>query len=162
MRDNYAAPRILIGHSLGGTAVLAAASRVSEVRAIATIAAPSETSHLREFLTRQTDELGPEESAPVDVMGHRVRIKGQLLDDLRKHDITHDAADLKVPLLVFHSPDDDVVNIREAERIFTAAPHPKSFVSLDGMDHLMVSREEDARYVAELLARWARRYLESA
>jgi len=159
LRAEYRAPQILIGHSLGGTAVIAAAERIPEAVAIATIAAPSETGHLHEFLTRQTPELGADESAEVDVMGRPVRIKGQLLDDLGAHDIRRDVAELHLPILVLHSPEDEVVSIEHARRIFEAAPYPKSFVSLDGTDHLLVAREADARYAAEVIAAWASRYL---
>jgi putative redox protein len=159
LRENHRAPQILIGHSLGGTAVLAAAAQIPEVVAVATIAAPSGTTHLREFLTRQTAELSPGESTEVDVMGRPVRIKGQLLDDLQQHDIAADIVALNRPLLILHSPDDEVVSIEEARKIFTAARHPKSFVALDGADHLLIEHERDARYVAELIAAWASRYL---
>lgn len=160
LRANYRAPQILIGHSLGGTAVLAAAGRVPEAVAVATIASPSTTHHLHEFITRQSPELEDDESAEIDVMGRPIRIKGQLLDDLSGHDIPGDIANLNRPLLIFHSPSDDIVDIEEARRIFEAARHPKSFISLDGADHLLIARESDARFVAEMLATWAARYLD--
>lgn len=159
MRTHYAAPQILIGHSLGGTAVLAAAPRIPEVRAVATIAAPAQTQHLSTFITRQAPDLGPEEAANIDVLGRPFTIKGQLLDDLRRYDVCGAVADLGRPLMVFHSPDDDIVPIEEARQIFTAARHPKSFIALDGADHLLIRRESDARFVADVLACWARRYL---
>ncbi len=159
LRSEYEAPRILIGHSLGGTAVIAAAPRIPETAAVATIAAPTVTAHLREFLTRQAPDLGPDEVTKVDVMGNQVRIKGKLLDDLRQHDIKDDAARLGLPLLVMHAPHDEVVSIEEGHRLFDAAGHPKSFIALDGADHLLIERESDARYVAEALASWASLYL---
>lgn len=159
LRANCQAPQILIGHSLGGTAVLAAAGRIPEVRAVATIAAPAGTTHLHEFLTRQAPELAADEATDVQVMGRPVRIKGQLLADLRRYDILREVAELDRPLLVFHAPHDDVVSIEEAAKIFAAARHPKSFVSLDDADHLLIARESDARYVAEVLAAWASRYI---
>ena len=159
LRTNYRAPQILIGHSLGGTALLVAARRIPEAAAVATIAAPSSTTHLTEFISRQTPDLEPAESASIDVMGRPVRIKGQLLDDLRRYDMAQEIARLGRPLLVFHSPDDDVVPIADAGRIFEAARHPKSFVCLDGADHLLIERESDARFVAEMLATWSSRYL---
>jgi putative redox protein len=159
LRQNYQAPRILIGHSLGGTAVLVAARQIPETVAVATIAAPAGLGHMQEFLTRQAPGLGHEEVAEVEVAGRPIRIKGQLLDDLRKHDVLAEVAQLALPLLVFHSPTDEVVGIDHARRIFEAARHPKSFIALDGADHLLIAREQDARYVADLLAAWARRYL---
>ncbi len=162
LREQHEAPKIMIGHSLGGTAALVAAGRIPEVVAVSTIAAPSETGHLHAFLSRQTPALEPDAAAEVQVMGRPVRIKGQLLDDLRQHNVAADIRALGKPLLVFHSPDDDVVDIAHAQRIFEAARHPKSFISLDGADHLLIEREADARYVAELVAGWARRYLDGA
>lgn len=159
LRREHEAPQILIGHSLGGTAAIVAAGRIPEARAVATIAAPSETQHLHEFLTRQAPDLDDDEAATVEVMGRPVRIKGQLLDDLRRHDILRAAAELHRPLLIFHSPTDDIVDIAHARRLFEAAAHPKSFISLDDADHLLIAREADARYVAEVLASWASRYL---
>ena len=102
LRRAYRAPQILIGHSLGGTAVLVAAARIPETRAVVTIAAPSETVHLGEFLSRQAPDLAPDESAQIEVAGRPVRIKGQLLDDLRRQDIRQTIADLGRPLLIFH------------------------------------------------------------
>ena len=159
LRRAYRAPQILIGHSLGGTAVLVAAARIPETRAVVTIAAPSETVHLGEFLSRQAPDLAPDESAQIEVAGRPVRIKGQLLDDLRRQDIRQTIADLGRPLLIFHSPDDDIVHIDHARRIFAAARHPKSFIALDGADHLLMARESDARFVADKVATWARRYV---
>jgi alpha/beta superfamily hydrolase len=159
LRKEHEAPKILMGHSLGGTAALIAAQRIPEVRAVATIASPSETGHLHSFLTRQAGELSADEAAQVDVMGRPVRIKGQLLDDLRQHDVLAAVRELHRPLLIFHSPADEVVEMAHARRLFDAAPQPKSFVSLDDADHLLIARESDARYVAEVLASWSSRYL---
>ena len=159
LRAHDDAPQILIGHSLGGSAVLAAAPRIPESVAAATIAAPADTHHLRDILAAQAPEIETAGAAVVDVMGHRVRIAKQMLEDLVRQDLEAAIADLGRALLVFHSPDDEVVSIEHARRIFAAARHPKSFISLDGADHLLIAREQDARYVAEMLATWARRYL---
>ncbi len=159
LRTHHRAPQILIGHSLGGTAALLAARRIPEVAAVATIAAPADLGHLRGFLEEQTGALGPEQSAEVDVMGRVLRVKGQMLDDLRRYDVLAEVLRLDRPLLVFHSPEDAVVGVEHGRRIFEAAPWPKSFVALDGADHLLIEREADARYVAEVLACWAARYL---
>jgi pimeloyl-ACP methyl ester carboxylesterase len=159
LRRSYQAPQILIGHSLGGTAVLVAAARIPEAAAVCTLAAPSETGHLQEFLRQQAPDLRNDEAVNIDVMGHEVPIKEQLVADLRKYDIPAAIAGLGRPLLIFHSPDDQVVNIEHARRIFEAAKHPKSFIALDGADHLLIERETDARFVAEMLATWSRRYV---
>jgi alpha/beta superfamily hydrolase len=159
LRTSYRAPQILIGHSLGGTAVIAAAKRIPEARCVVTIAAPCGTEQTLGFVTRQVGSLGRGEATEINVMGRSIRIKGQLLDDLRQHGLLRDIAELGLPLLVFHSPNDDVIPIEHGRRIFDAAKYPKNFISLDGADHLLIAREDDARYVAELIASWATRYL---
>jgi putative redox protein len=159
LRTRYRAPQILIGHSLGGTAVIAAAKRIPEARCVATIAAPCGTEHTLAFVTRQVGTLRRDQATQIEVMGRPIRIKGQLLDDLNRHNLLRDIAELGLPLLVFHSPDDQVISIEHGRRIFDAATHPKSFIALDGADHLLIAREDDARYVAEIIATWAARYL---
>jgi alpha-beta hydrolase superfamily lysophospholipase len=155
----YGGPQLLIGHSLGGAAVLAAAHRVPEARLVATIAAPSDTGHLSETLLRQAPELETEGEAEVVLAGRRVRIRRQLIDDLDEQSMSERIAGLDRPLLLFHSPADRVIDIEHAERIFELARHPKSLVSLDGADHLLLEHREDAIFVADTLATWARRYL---
>lgn len=160
LRREREAPRLLAGHSLGGAAVLAAASRIPETAAVATIAAPSDTEHLRDTLIRLSPELEAEGEAVVDLGGGRpFRIRRQLLDDLSEDHLRQALADLRKPLLLFHSPLDRIAGIEHAERLFLAAKHPKSFVSLDRADHLL-SDERDARHAGDVLAAWARRYLD--
>ncbi len=159
MRDRYRAPQILIGHSLGGAAVLAVTHRVPEALAVVTVGAPSETSHLSETLVRIAPGLEARDEAEVELAGRRFVIRKQLLDDLEGHKL-HDAiANLGRALLVMHAPTDAIVGIDHAARIYAAARHPKSFISLDDADHLL-SKERDARYAAELLAAWAGRYVD--
>ena len=160
LREHYAAPRLLIGHSLGGTACLAAAKRIPESRAVVTIAAPSSTGHLSDALARHSPEIEAKGEARVGVMGRVVRITRQLLDNLREHNISGDIASLERALLVLHAPEDQVVGIDHAERIFTQARQPKSFVSLHQGDHLMVRDESLARYAAEIIAAWAARFID--
>ncbi len=162
LRARYRAPRILVGHSLGGAAVLAAAARVPETAAVATIGAPSDTAHLRELLVRRAPDLTTRQGADeaeVALGARTFRIRRQLLDDLEEDHLRPAIETLHKPLLVFHSPLDEVVAIENAQRILAAARHPKSFVSLDNADHLL-TRERDARWVGEVLAAWARRYVE--
>jgi putative redox protein len=160
LRRERAAPSLLVGHSLGGTAVLAAASRIPEVRAVATIGAPSDLDHLRNVLLRRVPELKEGEEATVDLGGVvPVRVRPELLAELAGEPMRGVMANLHKPLLLFHSPVDNVVGIEHARRLFEEAKHPKSFVSLAGADHLL-SRERDARYVADVLAAWAEPYLE--
>ena len=159
LRNEFDAPQLLIGHSLGGTAVLAAASRIEEVRAVATIAAPSDTDHLRERLVGKAPELQETESAEIDLAGRPFRIRQQLLQDLAEHSVQGAISSLGRPLLILHSPLDDVVSIDHARRIFEAAKHPKSFISLDNADHLLLRAEDDARFAGHVIATWAKRYM---
>ena len=160
LRREREAPRLLVGHSLGGAAVLVASTRILEVSAVATLAAPSDTEHLRDTLVRLSPDLEARGEAEVDLGGGRpFRIRKELLDDLSEDHLQQILGDLGKPLLLFHSPLDRTVPIQHAERLFLAAKHPKSFVSLDKADHLL-SDEQDARHAGEVLAAWARRYLD--
>jgi len=161
LRDRYEAPQLLIGHSLGGAAVLAAATRVPEARAVATIAAPADPAHVAAHFTEARAEIEAAGEAEVLLVGRPFRIKKQFLEDIATHRLEQAIAGMKKALMVFHAPRDQVVGIDNASRIFLAAKHPKSFVSLDDADHLL-SRRSDAVYVAEVLAAWAGRYLGSA
>ena len=159
LRERYGPPRILIGHSLGGAAVLSAAGRIPDAVAVATIGAPSDTNHLGERLIRMAPELDDRGEAEVHLGGRRFRVSRDLVDDLRERSLGPAIAGLGRALLVMHSPSDEAVGIENAWRIFEQAKHPKSFVSLDDADHLLLRRESDARYAAEVLAAWAERYL---
>ncbi len=160
LRQERAAPSLLVGHSLGGTAVLAAAPHIPEVRAVATLGAPSDLDHLRNVLLRRVPELKEGEEATVDLGGVvPVRVRPELLAELAGEPMRGVMANLHKALILFHSPVDNVVGIEHARRLFEEAKHPKSFVSLAGADHLL-SREKDARYVADVLAAWAEPYLE--
>jgi putative redox protein len=161
LRSELEAPKLLIGHSLGGAAVLAAARGIPEARALCTIAAPAEASHVVRLIQPALAEIEAEGEAEVLLAGRPFRIKQQFLDDIEGHKLAADIADLGRPLLVFHSPLDQTVGIDNAGRIFGAAKHPKSFVSLDRADHLL-SRPEDAAYVADVIAAWGERYLAPA
>lgn len=159
MRTHYSAPKLLIGHSLGGAAVLATAARVPEAVAIATLGAPSDTGHLGEGILRSAPELESAEEAEVVLAGRPFRVRRQLIDDLAEQSVLAAVRKLGKPLLILHSPVDDVVDVDHARRIYQAAKHPKSFVSLDDADHLLIRNSADARYVAEVLAAWSGRYL---
>jgi uncharacterized OsmC-like protein/alpha-beta hydrolase superfamily lysophospholipase len=161
LRRAHQAPALLIGHSLGGAAVLAAASRVAEARAVATIAAPSDPGHVAHLFNDHLAEIRARGEVEVELAGRPFRIRREFLDDVAEHKLATRVADLRKALLIFHSPTDDIVGIDNASRIFAAAKHPKSFISLDGADHLL-SRRSDATYVANMIAAWATRYLEMA
>ena len=154
----YRAPRLLVGHSLGGAAVLAAAERIESVRAVATLAAPSDASNLGRRLSDAPPAAGHEDRAVLELPGGRFEVKRSFLEELNRRPLGDRLQDAGVALLVFHSPEDEIVGIEHARRIFDAAPHPKSFVAIDGADH-MLSRREDSEFVAEVLAAWAGRYV---
>src|SRR5260221_6819818 len=158
LRANHGAPAILVGHSLGGAAVLAAAGLIPEVKAVATIGAPFEPAHVKGLLAGASAEIAAHGSAEVDLGGRRFTIRQEFLDDLDKQPQAEAIANLKRALLVMHSPRDTTVSIDNASSIFTAARHPKSFVSLDKANHLLTDRD-DAFYAANVLAAWAGRYV---
>lgn len=159
LEQQYSAPELLIGHSLGGAAVLAVAQHLPSVKAVATIGAPATAGHVRHLFAKSYDEIMEKQSAHVELNGRRFMIKRQFIDDLEQHNSVAHIGALKKALLIFHSPVDQIVPISEAARIYNAAKHPKSFVSLDNADHLL-SRPQDANYVANVLAAWAVRYFE--
>jgi uncharacterized OsmC-like protein/pimeloyl-ACP methyl ester carboxylesterase len=161
LRQSGRAPAILIGHSLGGAAVLAAAADVPEARAVVTIGAPSDPSHVTGLFKDHLAEIGAKGEVEVSLAGRPFRISRGFVEDLAQHKLLDRVAQLHKALLIFHSPTDEVVGIDNASRIFTAAKHPKSFVSLAGADHLL-SRRSDASYVANVIHAWAGRYLEGA
>lgn len=158
LRREHRAPALLVGHSLGGTAVLAAAPKIPEAVAVATLASPFEPEHVLGLIKDSVGKIDSEGDAQVDIAGRSFRIKKQFLDDIRAQKIGRAAAQLDKALMVMHSPRDTIVNIDNAAKIFTAARHPKSFVSLDPADHLMSNRA-DALYAGQLLADWALRYV---
>jgi uncharacterized OsmC-like protein/alpha-beta hydrolase superfamily lysophospholipase len=158
LRENHEAPRLLIGHSLGGAAVLAAAADVPEAACVVTIGAPFDPAHVRKLIDAAAPDLSETGEAEVVLAGRRFRIKQQFVDDLEAQNQPEKIAALKKALLVLHAPGDRIVGVDNARQIFVAAKHPKSFVSLDDADHLL-SRRADADYVGELVATWAARYL---
>jgi putative redox protein len=161
LREAHQAPAILIGHSLGGTAVLAAAGEIPEAIAVATIGAPSDAAHVVKNFAADLDEIERTGEATVELAGRQFKIRREFIDDVRTQDMQERIAGLKRALIVFHSPLDERVGIDNAGAIFTAARHPKSFISLDDADHLL-TRRTDAIFVADVLASWVGRYLTPA
>jgi len=159
LSESHAAPQILIGHSLGGAAVLAAAGRIESAEVVATIGAPFDPGHVADHFKDRISDIKEEGEAEVEIGGRSFRVRKQFLEDIEGQDQADRIASLKKPLLVFHSPIDDVVGVENAGEIFAAAKHPKSFVSLDRADHLLSDRK-DAVYVADMLVAWSRRYIE--
>lgn len=160
LRQMRKAPALLIGHSLGGAAVLAAAARIPEAEAVVTIAAPSDPAHVTHLFADHVADIRAQGTIEVSLAGRPFPISRQFLDDIAEHNLTEQIANLRKALLILHSPTDDIVGIDNATRIFVAAKHPKSFISLAGADHLL-SEKRDTGYVAEVIASWAQRYLES-
>jgi putative redox protein len=158
LRREHQAPAILVGHSLGGAAVLAAAGRVPEAIAVATINAPADPEHVAHLFAARRAEIDAAGEAEVELGGRTFRIRREFLDDIAAQKLTTAIAALRRALIIFHSPRDTIVSIDNASRIFLAARHPKSFISLDDADHLL-TRRSDARYVGVVLAAWAERYL---
>lgn len=158
LREHYRAPALLVGHSLGGAAVLAAAHQLPDVKAVATISAPATARHVAHLFNDSVDVIRAEGSARVNLGQRQFTIKSQLIDDLEQFTDTAHIGRLRRPLLIFHSPLDKLVSIDEAAKIYAAAKHPKSFISLDQADHLL-SNKADSQYVAETLAAWAGRYV---
>lgn len=158
LSQEYDAPQLLVGHSLGGAAVLLAGLKIDSVKAVATIGAPADPIHVTHLVEGGKEEIKEKGKAMINIGGRPFCIKQQFLDDLQQVASGH-IGKLKKALLVLHSPQDQIVGIQNAERIYKAAMHPKSYVSLDGVDHL-VSDPQDAKYVGQIIASWGMRYLD--
>jgi len=159
LKDNYKAPSLIIGHSLGGAAAIFAASEIPYIQAVATVGAPSNPEHVTHLLKSGIDEIQTSGKAIVNLSGRDFTIKKQFIDDLQNKSLPDVANKLRKPLLVMHSPQDDTVGIKNAEEIYIAARHPKSFVSLDGADHLLMNKR-DSIYTGEVISGWAKRYVD--
>lgn len=158
MRANLGAPALLVGHSLGGAAVLAAAHAIPECKAVVTIGAPADPAHVEHLLSCSIEAIERDGHAEVALGGRTFTIKKQFLDDLRAQQHEKRIARLNRALLIMHAPQDEVVSIDQARLIYDAAKHPKSFVSMDGADHLLTDKR-DSVYVARTIAAWAQRYV---
>lgn len=161
LRQLRTAPSILIGHSLGGAAILAAAGRIPEAKAVVTIAAPSDPAHVTGLFSEHLDSIRAQGEVEVSLARRPFRIKREFLDDIAEQELMKDITGLHKALLVMQSPVDDTVGIDNATKIFVAARHPKSFVSLDHADHLL-TKPADALYAADVIAAWASRYIDTA
>ncbi len=158
MTERLEAPSILIGHSLGGAAVLQAAGRMPSVEAVATIGAPADPEHVAHLFEDSLDEIEQKGSADVVLAGRRFTVRQDFIRDLAGQRMKETIGDLRRPLLIFHSPNDRMVGIENAAQIYEAARHPKSFISLDQADHLLLN-EKDSLYVGAVLAAWVSRYI---
>lgn len=158
LSSNYEAPKLLVGHSLGGAASIIATKKIDSVKALSVLGTPSTLDHIKRLFVNKMDEIIFNGSAMIDVAGRDVEIGKDFVLDLDNYSIKKALNNLDKPLLVLHSPQDEMVNIEHATAIFMAARHPKSFIALDGIDHL-IKNIKDARYVGSLIGEWAMRYL---
>lgn len=158
LEKNYEAPTILVGHSLGGAAVIFAANKIASVKAVATIGAPSNPKHVAHLLKSGIEEINQKGEAILSIGGRDFKIQKQFLDDINEQNMEQTLKEMDKSLLVLHSPQDTTVGIENAAQIYQAAWHPKSFISLDGADHLL-SKKEDSIYVGTMIANWASRYI---
>jgi putative redox protein len=161
LRETGKAPTLLIGHSLGGAAILAAAGQIAEAKAVVTIAAPSDPAHVTGLFKEQIEDIRKQGKVEVSLAGRPFTITREFLDDIAEHGLMARVTTMRKAILVMHAPTDDTVSIDNATRIFLSAKHPKSFVSLAGADHLL-SQRRDSDYVADVIAAWASRYIEPA
>ncbi|SDG94311.1 bifunctional alpha/beta hydrolase/OsmC family protein [Winogradskyella thalassocola] len=157
MAEHYSAPSLLVGHSLGGAAVLVAASKIDAVKAVATVGAPSTVNHVKHLFSHQVEDSEEKGDVEVNIGGRPFVINQDFVKEFDKTDLPEIVKDLRKPLLIMHSPFDKIVGIENAEQLYKNARHPKSFVTLDNADHLL-TKEEDSHYVGEVIGTWAKRY----
>jgi len=155
----FQAPQLLIGHSLGGTATAVTANQIPTAKAVVTIASPSSTQRLADFLDESSPRIMQEGSGTVNIGGFEYTLKPQLLQDLRSYDIPARVAELQTPILLFHSPQDETLPYHWGLKMFEAVTSTKSFITLDESDHLLVNRQDDINFVADLINQWSHRYL---
>ncbi len=158
LSENFKPPKLIIGHSLGGCAAIESASKIPSIKAIAVIGTPSEPSSLSHKLRKTKEKAESEGAGEATIGGVKFRFKKQFFDDLENHKLEPYIRNLSKPLLILHSPIDAYTPIESGEEIFKTAKHPKSFVSLDKIDHLMLNKQ-DAVYVGDVIALWAKKYL---
>jgi len=156
--DKYQMPKLIVGHSLGGTAALFAASQVRSIQAAASIGSPFDPAHVTHLFSNDENSNSDDGSVEVHLGGRTFRIKKQFIDDVQKVDQKSVLKSLSKPVAIFHSPQDSVVEIQQAGKIYNALEHPKSFIAVDGADH-MLTEQQDAHFVASILSQWARRYV---
>ncbi|QYA26848.1 OsmC family protein [Gramella sp. MT6] len=159
LKKEYNAPSIIVGHSLGGAAALFAAKKIESVKTIVTINAPSNLSHVKKHFESSLDEIEKDGSASINIGGRSFQIKKHFVDDLKNNNDSKVLQEIRTPLLIMHSPQDKIVSINHAEELYKVARHPKSFITLDGADH-MLSTRSDSEYAGNVIAAWASKYIE--
>lgn len=158
LKKEYKAPSMIIGHSLGGAAALFSALKIDSIKAIVTINSPSNLKHIKKHFESSLDEIESDGSASIKIGGRSFRIKKQFIEDLKSNEDAKALNKIRIPLLILHSPQDEIVAIDHAEELYKAAWHPKSFISLDGADH-MLSNKKDSQYAGSVIAAWTEKYL---
>ena len=158
LKKNYEAPKLLIGHSLGGTAVIFAADQLEDTVAVVTIGSPADPEHVKRLFEEDIETIKNQGSAKVNIGGRSFHLKKDFLDDLENRNLPQLISKMRKAFLFLHSPQDGIVDISNAASLFQNSFHPKSFISLDGADHLL-SQENDSRYVGELISTWSKKYL---
>lgn len=158
LKEEYTAPTLIIGHSLGGSAAIFAAEQIPSVKAVAVINSPSNPEHVKNLVKDDIETIRKNGKARVNIGGRDFTLKKQFLDDIKNHPLTEVVANFRKSLLILHSPQDRIVGIENAKKLFVAAWHPKSYISLDGMDH-MLSGQENSHYVGKVITGWAMRYV---
>lgn len=157
MSQHYDAPSLLVGHSLGGAAVLVAASKIASVKAVATVGAPATVSHVTHLFSHQVEDIKDKGNVEVNIGGRPFVINEEFISEFKKIDLLEIVKGLRKPLLIMHSPFDKIVGIENAEQLYKNAHHPKSFVTLDNADHLLTD-DKDSTYVGDIIGTWAKRY----
>ncbi|GGE06692.1 bifunctional alpha/beta hydrolase/OsmC family protein [Psychroflexus salis] len=160
LKENYTAPNLLIGHSLGGTACIYASLQVPSCKAVVSIGSPHDPEHVKQLLEENLDDINENGEAKVNIGGRSFKIKKSFVEDIEKQSKKNALDHLKASLLILHSPQDKIVGIKNAEKLYKAARHPKSFVSLEGANHLLTN-ESDSKYVGQVIASWSKRYLDT-
>ncbi|MDO7172671.1 bifunctional alpha/beta hydrolase/OsmC family protein [Mariniflexile sp. AS56] len=161
LETHYKAPSLLVGHSLGGAAVIVAASKLNTIKAVATIGAPATSNHVTHLFSHSVAEVQEKGEVEVHIGGRPFKINQEFVDDFGKTDLAEITKNLRKPLLIMHAPFDEVVGIENAHKLYHEAHHPKSFVSLDQADHLL-SNERDSVYAGNMIGTWVQRYFEPA
>ncbi len=159
LKENYQAPSLLVGHSLGGAAVIVAASKLENIKAVATVGAPATVGHVKHLFSHGIEDVKDKGEVEVNIGGRPFKINEAFVDDFGKTDLPEITKNLRKPILIMHAPFDAIVSIENAHQLYQGAHHPKSFVSLDDADHLL-SKPKDSRYVGNIIGAWVQRYFE--
>jgi putative redox protein len=159
LAENYQAPQLIIGHSLGGSAAIVAASKLDNIKAVVTIGSPANVQHTARHFAGQVENLKVGENATVTIAGRQFTISGEFVEGFKKHKLSDTIKSLRKPILVMHAPFDEIVDIKNAHEIYHNAMHPKSFVTLDNADHLL-TKKEDSLYAGDMIASWSARYID--